>query len=136
MLGDERMNRQSGLSRRAFVAGATGAAMTFPMVNFGYYKLNAATPRTYSKRAIDIVGEALVIDMLAPIHMDFSPDANTRPPSEQAIADFKASGITGFHNSFGLGGPEAYTYALAYMANWQGYAGRSPDVFCADRNDG
>src|SRR5690554_3654412 len=86
---------QPKLSRRSFVAGAGGAALAFPMVNFGYYSLSAASPRKYSKRAMDIVGETLVIDMLAPLHMDFSPDANTKPPSEQAIADYKASGITG-----------------------------------------
>ena len=123
------MDKQARLTRRSFVAGAGGAALAFPMVNFGYYTLSAASSRKYSRRAMDIVGEALVIDMLAPLHMDFSPDANTKPPSEQAIADYKASGITGFHNSFGLGGPDAYTDTLRYFANWQGYAGRSPDVF-------
>ncbi len=123
------MGRQAGLTRRSFVAGAGGAALSFPMVNFGYYRLSAESSREYSKRAIDIVGETLVIDMLAPLHMDFSPDANTKPPSEQVIANYKASGITGCHNAFGLGGPNAYTNALRYFANWQGYAGRSPDVF-------
>lgn len=123
------MRKHTRLTRRSFVAGASGAALAFPILNSGYSGLNAAIPPKYSTRAMDIVGEALVIDMLAPLHMDFSPDANTRPPSAQAIADYKASGITGFHNSFGLGGPEAFTNALAYFANWQGYAGRSPDVF-------
>ena len=123
------MTAQKNLTRRTFIAGAGGAALAFPMVNFGYYRLSAASPRKYSKRAIDIVGDTLVLDMLAPLHMDFSPDANTKPPSEKAIADFRASGITGFHNAFGLGGPEAYTNALTYFANWNGYIGRSPDVF-------
>lgn len=122
------MTQPHGLTRRKILASGAGAAIAFPMVNMGQYAFGSAQTQ-YSKRSIDLVGETLVLDMLAPLHMDFSPDANTKPPSEKAIADYKRSGITGFHNAFGLGGPNAYENALAYMANWQGYAGRSPDVF-------
>lgn len=116
------------LTRRTFVAGAGGAALTFPMINRGYYSLGAA-PRDYSRRAIDLVRESLVIDMLAPLVIDLDPNAYAKPLSEKAAADFKASGITGFHNAYGLGGPDAYAEALAFMAAWQGYAGRNPDIF-------
>lgn len=115
-------------TRRKILASGAGAAIAFPMVNMGQYAFGAEKQK-YSKRAVELVTETLVLDMLAPLHMDFSPEANTKPPSDKVIADFKRSGINGFHNSFGLGGPNAYENALAYMANWQGYAGRSPDVF-------
>jgi hypothetical protein len=42
---------------------------------------------------------------------------------------FRGCGITGFHNSIGLGGPTAQEDALEYLAAWQGFAGRNADVF-------
>jgi membrane dipeptidase len=54
---------------------------------------------------------------------------HAKPLSEKAASEFKASGITGFHNAFGLGGPDAYAQALSYLAAWHGFCGRNPDVF-------
>ena len=99
------------------------------MVCRGTFSIAAAPNREYSRRAIDLVNETLVIDMLAPLTLDLSPDATAKPLTAQAIDDFRVSGITGFHNSFGIGGPEAYDATLAYMAAWQGYCGRNPDRF-------
>lgn len=117
------------LTRRSFVAGATGAALAFPMIGRGYYRLGATAPAEYSQRAIDLVRESLVIDMLAPLTLDMEPNAHAKPLSEKAAAEFRASGITGFHYAVGLGGPDAYSEALAFMAAWQGYCGRNPHVF-------
>ena len=116
------------VTRRTFVATAAGAALAFPMVNRGYYSLGAQ-PRNYSKRAIDLVRESLVIDMLAPLTLDLDPKVHTKALTDKAIQEYKISGITGFHNAYGLGGPDAYAQALAYMAAWQGYCGRNPNVF-------
>src|SRR3546814_6217461 len=44
-------------------------------------------------------------------------------------AEFRASGITGFHNAYGLGGPDAKRQALEFLAGWQGFAGRNSHVF-------
>ena len=118
------------LSRRRFVHGATAAvALGFPMINRGYYRLGASSPRTYSGRAADLVRQSLVIDMLAPLKIDMRPEYYARPLSEEDAADFRASGITGFHNAVGLGGPTAREDALAFLAAWQGFAGRNPHVF-------
>ena len=118
------------LTRRHFVHGAaTAVALGFPMINRGYYRLGAAAARTYSARAVDLVEESLVIDMLAPLKIDMRPEYSARPLSEEDAADFRASGITGFHNAFGLGGPTARADALAFLAAWQGFAGRNPHVF-------
>ena len=122
------MKGPNWLTRRSLVLGG-GAALAFPMVNRGYFRLSAQAPRQYSRRAIDLVGEALVIDMLAPLVIDTSPDAHAKPLTDRQRADFRASGITGFHNAYGIGGREAYAGVLAYMAGWNGYCARNPDVF-------
>lgn len=117
------------MTRRVFASGVGAAALVLPMINRGYYELGAQTPRTYSKRAIDLVRESMVIDMLAPLVIDIDPNAHAKPLPPNAAAEFRKSGITGFHNAYGVGGADAYTNVLAYMAGWQGYAGRNPDVF-------
>jgi membrane dipeptidase len=75
------------------------------------------------------VERALVIDMLAPLKIDFTPEAYAGPISDEQAAMFRSCGITGFHNSIGTGGPSAVEETLSFMAAWQGYAGRNPHVF-------
>lgn len=122
------MIESARITRRGFVA-ATGATLAFPMINRGYYSLGAATPRDYSRRAIDLVRQSMVIDMLAPLVIDIDPNAWAKPLSPKAAAEFRASGITGFHNAYGIGGPDAYAQALSFMAGWSGFAGRNPETF-------
>lgn len=118
-------------TRRAIVKHAFAAtALAVPMINFGAYRLSAADTRTYSARALRIVERALVIDMLAPLTLDFRPQAYAQPLSDKAAAEFRACGITGFHNSVGVGGPGARDDALTFLAAWQGFAGRNADLFC------
>ncbi|MGH6780476.1 MAG: dipeptidase [Sphingomonadaceae bacterium] len=99
------------------------------MINTGMFRLHAASPRIYSKRALDIVRQTLVIDMLAPLKIDFRPEYYASPLSEMDAADFRASGITGFHNAIGTGGPQAREETLTWIAAWQGFAGRNSHVF-------
>lgn len=84
---------------------------------------------SFSPRARRVVEQALVIDMLAPPRLDLDPTAWTLPLTAKERADFRASGITGMHNATGVGGPNARTDALVFLAGWQGFAGRNPDVF-------
>ncbi|MGH8678028.1 MAG: membrane dipeptidase [Burkholderiales bacterium] len=107
----------------------TATALTVPMVNFGQYRLFAATPKRYSARALRIVEQSLVIDMLAPLSLDFRPQSYALPLSDKAAAEFRACGITGFHNSIGIGGPTARDDALTFLSAWQGFAGRNADLF-------
>lgn len=116
-------------SRRKVLWGAAAATAAFPMINRGYYALGATEKRDYSRRAVDLVRQATIIDMLAPLSLDLSPNAFAKPLTEKAIGEFKASGVTGFHNSFGIGSPDAYTEVLTFLAGWQGFVGRYPDVF-------
>lgn len=126
------MGKDLRMSRRRLIGGGAAAAAAvagFPMISLGQYRLNAASPRTYSKRAVDLVRKSLVIDMLAPLKIDFRPEYYAAPLSEKDAADFRASGITGFHNAVGVGGPDARSAVLAWMSAWQGFAGRNSHVF-------
>ncbi len=76
------------------------------MINFGRYQVFAATPQKYSARVVKIVERSLVIDMLAPLKLDFTPEAFAPAGEREEVAMFRSSGITGFHNSIGLGGPD------------------------------
>tara|TARA_R110000782_G_scaffold68542_1_gene137925 strand:+ start:60810 stop:61895 length:1086 start_codon:yes stop_codon:yes gene_type:complete len=101
----------------------------FPMINTGMFRAHAAATKAYSKRAVDLVKQSLVIDMLAPLKIDFRSEYYANPLSEKDAADFRASGITGFHNAVGIGGPDAYADTLGWFAAWQGFAGRNAHVF-------
>ena len=116
-------------SRRRFFKTAVAAAVAAPFVNLGSYRVFAATPTKYSKRALKVIERTLVIDMLGVLKLDFEPTAFAGPASEEAIAQFRSSGITAFHNSIGTGGPLAQAETLEFLAAWQGYVGRNSQLF-------
>ena len=123
------MTASFSLTRRAALAGAVGVALSAPMINRGAYAFAAAPGKKYSRRAVDLVASSLVIDMLAPLKITMSEDYVAHRLTDAEAAEFKASGITGFHNAYGLGGPDAKEQALAFLAGWQGFAGRNSHVF-------
>lgn len=120
-------------TRRAFVAGAVGTALSAtiaaPMIGRGAHAFAATPARSYSTRAVDLVAASLVIDMLAPLKITMAADYIAHRLTDAEAGEFRASGITGFHNSFGLGGPDARAQAMEYMAGWQGFVGRNGHVF-------
>jgi membrane dipeptidase len=121
---------EAKLTRRNAVQGAFAAgALAFPMINRGSFAFAAAPAGRYSARTVNLVRESLVIDMLAPLKLDLSETVFDKPFGPNDIADFRASGITGFHNSFGIGGPTAKQEALQYLAAWNGFVGRQSDLF-------
>src|SRR3954449_9168409 len=117
------------LNRRMLLQGAASSAVAFPMINRGSFAFAAAPGRTYSARTVKLVRESLVIDMLAPLKLDFDPKFFDRPFGPKDIAEFKASGITGFHHSVGIGAPGAKTQALDFLASYEGWVGRQADYF-------
>lgn len=122
----------SRTSRRRLLRGAAGAAAAvsgFPMLNFGAYQVFAATPQTYSARAVQLVEQSLVIDMLGVMKIDFRPEAYANPLTPAEVAAFRASGINVFHNAQGMGGPNVKEETLAYLASWMGFVGRQSDLF-------
>ena len=116
-------------TRRRLLQSAVAAAVAAPMLNFGRYQVFAADTTEYSARAIELVERSLVIDMLGVLKLDFTPEAYALPASEEEAVMFRGSGITAFHNAIGLGGPTAYEDALAFLAAWQGYAGRNAHIY-------
>src|SRR5690606_4654690 len=119
-------------SRRRLLGGAVAlaaGAVAFPMIATGRHRIVPALDTMYSTRAIDLVRESLVIDMLAPLKIDFRPEYYASRISEQDAEEIRASGITGFHHAVGLGGPNAHEAVLEYMAAWSGFVGRNSHVF-------
>lgn len=112
------------LSRRALLGAAALPLLAPPA--------RAAVPERrdgISARARRLLEGATVIDMLAPPRLDLAETAWTAPLTDRERADFRRSGVTAMHNSTGVGGPSARTDALVFLAGWQGFCGRNPDVF-------
>jgi membrane dipeptidase len=118
------------ISRRRVLGGVAAVAATgFPMVNTGQFRLSAASSVTYSRRAIDLVRASLVIDMLEVLKIDDRPQFYGAPLSAKDEADFRACGITGFHHSIGIYGPNAREETFTFLALSQGYVGRASHLF-------
>ncbi|HEX6832716.1 MAG TPA: membrane dipeptidase, partial [Rudaea sp.] len=113
--------------RRAL--GALGAAAAVLASRPLRLQAAAAPAKKYSSKVVDIVQRSLVIDMLAPLKIDFNPDAFSLPLSDSDVEMFRTCGITGFHNSVGVGGATAYEEALQFIAAWSGFCGRNSEVF-------
>lgn len=116
-------------SRRELLTRASVAAVSFPFLNRASFAFAAALGRAYSTRAIQLVRESLVIDMLAPLSLNLDPKLFDRPFTPTQKSEFRKSGITGFHNSFGLAGFNAKEEAFQYLAAWQGFLGAQSDLF-------
>lgn len=120
------------VTRRRLVQGAAATAalgIGFPMLNFASFRVFADSPTQYSERAVELVGRSLVIDMLAPLKINFKPEAFANPLTEAEVTAFRTSGITGFNHSVGTGGPQAVEETLTFLAAWQGFAARNSDLF-------
>jgi membrane dipeptidase len=117
------------MSRRQTICAAGAALVAAPYVARASFQVAAGSNRSYSKRAIELVRRSVVVDMLAPIKIDFGPEFYTKPLSETAAADFRASGINAIHHAIGLGGPNAKEQALSFFAIWGNYAARNSHVF-------
>jgi membrane dipeptidase len=119
-------------ARRRVLGGLGMSAAALALAPFRLYAASsspAELKKKYPGKVIDLVQRALVIDMLAPLKIDFNPDAFSLPLSEADAEMFRTCGITGFHNSVGVGGATAYDEALQFIAAWSGFAGRNSEVF-------
>lgn len=123
------------IDRRRLLAAAGLAASSLLLPRFALAADAPPVPakvpvrRKYPKKVVDLVQRSLVIDMLAPLKLDFRPEAYAEPLSAAEAERFRSSGITAFHNSIGVGGASAYDDALGFLAAWSGFAGRNADVF-------
>jgi membrane dipeptidase len=117
------------MNRRSFLATTTASALAAPFLNLANHRVFAASERKYSTRAVDLMRSSLVIDMLAPLFLEFDLPDFSKPLSDKARAQFKSCGITGFHNSTGIGGPNVREDVEQYFAGWSHFCGRNTDVF-------
>src|SRR6185503_19861929 len=111
------------LLKRGALAGA--GLVAAPMFNRGRFRIFANSPVEYTSRAIDMVQQSLVIDMLGPFTLNLANQGQwfTNPESF-TVADlqpYKDSDINVFHVATGLGGPDAYDRTLRMFASWNGF---------------
>jgi membrane dipeptidase len=128
------MQKKNKLTRREMLKksfAASAAVIAAPMLNLGRFQLFANTATEYSTRAIDLVGQSTVVDMLCVLTLDFTKLAKwMNDPESFTAADFqpfKDSGINIIHPAFGLGGANAYETTLKFFA--------SLNAFIADRDE-
>ncbi|HET9984517.1 MAG TPA: hypothetical protein VFQ38_13045, partial [Longimicrobiales bacterium] len=113
------MNRREALK---LGLGAAGAVVAAPMINLDRYRLFAGVATEYSKRAVKLVTESTVIDMLSPFYISDSlstkqlTDPDSWGPEQQKV--FKESGINVFHIAVGTGSFEG---AHQFVALWDGF---------------
>lgn len=119
---------KEGLSRRdilkSLVAAGVGV-IAAPMLNFGRSSVFAGSLNEYSTRAIDLVKESTVLDMLSILTLDFNKqDKWFKDPESFTVEDlqpFKESGINVIHPAIGIGGMSSYETALQIFAFWNGF---------------
>jgi membrane dipeptidase len=123
-----KITRREMLKQAAFAGAGVIAA---PMINLGRFRIFANSTREYSARAINLIGQSTVIDMLSVLTLDFNKQAKWMPnPESFTAADFepfKNSGINVIHPAVGLGGVNAFENALRFFASW--------NAFIADRDE-
>jgi membrane dipeptidase len=121
------------ISRRQFVTMAAAGVAASPFFNLGNYQLFAASEMTYSDRAITLVNESLVMDMLSLLDMTrlFEAESNSTDPfkfSRDEILAVKESGINVFHPAIGMGGPGVQLDSMTHMAGYSGLVNEHPDL--------
>ena len=116
------------ISRRLMLKTGVSAGVGLvaaPMLNCGRFNVFANSQTQYSARAIDLVKQSTVIDMLSVMTLDFNKQARWfKNPETFTAADlqpFKDSCINIFHPAIGMGGPDAYTNVLSFFASWNGF---------------
>ena len=118
------------VTRRRTLQAMAGALAVLALPEVEAAPTAAQEPKNkYPAKVLDLVQRSLVIDMLAPLKLDFRPEAYALPLTDSEAAMFRTCGITGFHNSVGVGGASAYEDALQFIAAWSGFAGRNSHVF-------
>lgn len=128
---DLKMLNRRDFFRRTVLAG--GAVLGAPMINHGRFRLFAGTRVEYSRRAVDLVGESLVIDMLGLLTLDWRTlERWERTPDAFRPEDFrrlKSSGITVFNPAVDLDAPnaaEAFATTRQWLQGWNALLANHP----------
>jgi len=120
------ITRRLFLKSSAFTLGA-------PAISRGRFSLFAQSGTEYSVRAVDLVRDSTVIDMLGLLTLDYRKMWvwQTRPDRFQP-SDFerlKKSGITVFHPAVGYTTGDIYTASSNDIAGWDAFIAAHPDEF-------
>jgi membrane dipeptidase len=125
-------NKEQIVGRRHFLKSTAGLIVAAPFINLGSFQAFAGSSQTYSVRAIDLVNESLVVDMLSLLDLT---KVFATPKGEDAfkfsrdeLLTIKASGIDVFHPAIGISGRPAYANALQFMASLNGLVAEHPDL--------
>ncbi len=106
-------------------------AFAAPMINLNEYQLFPFQDRKYSKRAIDLIAESTVLDMLSPLTLNATQLFNLiLRPGRFEVGDlekYKDAGIDVYHFAVGFGGPNAYTDLLKYFASLNAFIANNGD---------
>lgn len=122
------------MDRRSALRLLGGGALAAPAVLRGRYQLFAQSPQEYSARAIRLVNESSVVDMLSQFRFT---DLRNEPPrlfdlwmsdptafTEEHFAVYRDSGV----DVLALGrGAATRTEALEFMAQWNGFIASHSD---------
>jgi membrane dipeptidase len=124
------LSRRDALKTSLHVAGAMISA---PMLNINRFQLFARSLVEYSERAIRLVRESLVIDMLGLLSLNFPLMARwTRNPETFTAGDFqkyKDSGINVFHIAVGTGGTNAHDSTMRFVSGWNSFLAGQDQLF-------
>jgi len=116
----------SELSRRQVLAATVATAAAAPLISRPVRAESAAyPPRTYPKRVVDLVKEALVIDMLHPLKTDIVP----APMTDSLAEEYRTSGVTAILQGVGIRDPDARDQVLSFYAQWGHYVQVNSHVF-------
>ena len=124
------------MSRRALLKSTAlgcSAILTAPMLNLGRYRLFASATTEYSERAVRLVHDSLVIDMLSPLSLNFPLFAKWEADPElfgpEEFKKYQDSGINIFHIAVGTGGPNAYANTLDFVSKWNSFLAGQDERF-------
>jgi membrane dipeptidase len=144
------MNRRAAVKLGLAVAGtaflgpgaAAAAPATTPQPSMpvapgvlrGRYRLFTGSEREYSARAIRLVRESTVLDLLGLLSIGANNNRWLSDPetfTAEDVALYRRSGINAFHIASGIGGvgSEAHTNVLRFVAAWNGFIANHDDWF-------
>ncbi|MBS1976469.1 MAG: membrane dipeptidase [Bacteroidetes bacterium] len=119
-------------SRRTFLSKTTKLLFT-PVILSGSFPVFAWSNDTYSTRAIDLMKQATVIDMLGLLTLNFPlMEKWSAHPELFTAADFekyKSSGINIFHIAVGTGGPDAWNETRDFVGGWNTFLAGNDQYF-------
>lgn len=120
-----RPDRADRFDRRRLLRGglaAVAGAVSGPLLGFGTCRLEATSPVRVLTRAVDLVRETVVIDMLALLTLDWPRlRAWQRTPGSFGEAEFRALerlGVRVFHPAVEASAADPRTGALHWFAGW------------------